>query len=274
MEMRAIALTTLLLTASATAQAAPRRLSLQEAVSMALRLEPVVTEAHITEDRSRLGVLRAQLDRFMLKADGSIDEIWNKSNIGLPSQFNCTVSSAGQNFTLPVSSTAGCTPSALGLPAGTTAAITGTAPDSLWQGLSNFQIQANYFLFSGFRVEANVKRAKVTEQAAVVQIKQQRKDTAIAVARAYWNVRRLYMLRDVQQEALQRMVDAEAIADARVKAGLAPPIDKNRATQRKLTQMATLEDLVGQAHEAEARLGVTIGINEPLELVDEVNVPD
>ena len=276
--MRAIVLSTLLLTASASAQPAPakapRRLTLQEAVSLALRVEPLVDEAHITDDRSRLGVLRAQLDRFSLKADGTIDELWNKSNIGLPTQFNCTVSSAGQDFTLPVSTTAGCTPSALGLPAGTSAMITGTAPDSLWQGLSNFQIQANYFLFSGFRVEANVKRAKATEQAALVQIKQQRKDTAIAVARAYWAVRRLYILRDVQQQALQRMVDAEAIADARVKAGLAPPIDKNRATQRKLTQMATLEDLVGQAREAEARLGVTLGLNEPLELVDDVVVPD
>ena len=61
---------------------------------------------------------------------------------------------------------------------------------SQWTGLSNFQASLNYFLFSGFRVEANVKRAKLTEQAAIVQVKQQRKDTALAVARAYWSVRR------------------------------------------------------------------------------------
>jgi outer membrane protein TolC len=145
---------------------------------------------------------------------------------------------------------------------------------SQWTGLSNFQAQAQYFLFSGFRVEANVKRAKATREAAIVQVKQQRKDTALAVARAYWSVRRLAILREVQQSALQRMVDAEKIADARVRAGLAPPIDRNRATQRKLTQMATLEDLKGQAQEAATRLGVTLGVTDEVELVDDVKVPD
>jgi outer membrane protein TolC len=145
---------------------------------------------------------------------------------------------------------------------------------SSWNGLSNFQANLNYFLFSGFRVEANVKKAKTAEKATLVQIKQQRKDTALAVARAYWNVRRLLILRDVQAAALQRMIDAESVADGRVKAGLAPPIDKNRATQRKLVQLATLEDLGGQAHAAAAQLGVTLGINDELDLVDDVQVPD
>jgi outer membrane protein len=145
---------------------------------------------------------------------------------------------------------------------------------SQWSGLSNFQANLNYFLFSGFKVEANVKRAKTAEKSALVQVKQQRKDTALAVARAYWNVRRLLILRDVQSAALGRMVDAESVADGRVKAGLAPPIDRNRATQRKLTQMATLEDLGGQAHAAAAQLGVTLGIPDELELVDDIQVPD
>ena len=273
--MRAIALTTLLLATASVAQAAPRKLTLQEAVSLALRIDPVVSEAHITDDRARLGVLRAQLDRFQLKADGSINELWNKSSIGLPAQLNCTVAAAGQSYTVPVSSASDCTASALGLPAGAPMPmITGTAPDSLWQGLSTFTVQGNYFLFSGFRVEANVKRAKLNEQAAIVQVKQQRKDTALAVARAYWRVRSLLIQRDVQQQALQRMIDAEAIADGRVHAGLAPPIDKNRATQRKLAQMATLEDLEGQARAAAAQLGVSLGVPGDLELVDDVVVPD
>lgn len=261
--MRAIAHITLLLATASVAQAAPRKLTLQEAVQAALRVEPLVSEAHITEDRGKLGVLRAQLDRFSLKVDGSVQELWNMNNIGGPTAYDCMA--MGTTFQTDPSTCAMyggvSTPSAIQQP-------------SQWTGLSNFQASASYFLFSGFRVEANVKRAKATEQAAVVQVKQQRKDTAIAVARAYWNVRRLYILRDVQKEALQRMVDAETIADGRVKAGLAPPIDKNRATQRKLTQLATLEDLVGQAHEAEARLGVTLGFNDELELVDDVYVPD
>ena len=273
--MRASVLLTLLLTASGVAHADTRKLTLQEAVSLALKIEPVVNEALLTKDRARLGVFRAQLDRFQLKADGSINEIWNKSSIGLPAQLNCTVTAAGQSYTVPVGSANDCTAASLGLPAGTPAPmITGAAADSLWQGLSNFQIQANYFLFSGFRVEANVKRAKLNEESALVQIKQQRKDTALAVARAYWRVRSFLIQRDVQQQALQRMVDAEAIAEGRLRAGLAPPIDKNRATQRKLAQMATLEDLDGQARAASAQLAVELGIQGDIDLVDEVVVPE
>jgi outer membrane protein TolC len=275
MAMRATALLTLLLTASGVARAETRRLTLQEAVSLAMHVDPVVAEAQITKDRARLGVFRAQLDRFSLKADGSLNELWNKSNIGLPAQLNCSVSAAGRSYTVPVSTAADCNAASLGLPSGAPAPmITGTAPDSLWQGLSNFDLHANYFLFSGFRVEANVKRAKLNEQAAIVQVRQQRKDIAIGVARAYWRVRTLLIQRDVQQQALQRMVDAEAIAAGRVRAGLAPPIDKNRATQRKLAQMATLEDLEGQARAASAQLAVSLGVPGELELVDDIRVPD
>jgi outer membrane protein len=272
--MRIGPITLLLLATTSVAQAEPRKLSLQEAVDVAMRVDPLISEAHIGDERARLGVLRAQLDRFQLKADGSINELWNKSNIGLPQQLNCTISAAGQSYTTLVASPSDCTSSALMLPAGASAMITGTAPDSVWQGLSNFQVQANYFLFSGFRVEANVARAKLNKQAALVQIKQNRKDVALGVARLYWNVRRLYILRDVQQSALQRMVDAEAIANGRVQAGLAPPIDKNRATQRRLSQLAALEDLKGQANAALAQLGVSLDLKDELELVDDVKIPD
>ena len=264
--MRATALITLLLLTASVAQAAPRKLTLQEAVSAAMRVEPLVAEAHLQDDRGRLGVLRAQLDRFSLKIDGSVQELWNKSNIGGPPIYGCS------DPTVP-SFLCGAQISTLQVPGMPTTMGIDQSPSS-WNGLSNFTASLNYFLFSGFRVEANVKRAKAVQQAAVVQIKQQRKDTALAVARAYWNVRRLLILRDVQQSALDRMKDAEAIADGRVRAGLAPPIDKNRATQRKLTQTATLEDLLGQARTAAAQLGVTLGIPDELELVDDVVVPD
>lgn len=272
--MRASLLITLLVSATASAAppaaGTPRKLTLQEAVELALHVEPLVSEAHIQDDRAKLGVLRAQLDRFSLKIDGSVQELWNKENLGgSPISYAC-LDSTGMPTQIPLSLCEGIP----GLvPAQGTLAPYGDQSPSQWQGLSNFQANLNYFLFSGFRVEANVKRAKLQEKAAIVQIRQQRKDTALAVARAYWNVRRLLILRDVQQAALQRMVDAESVADARVRAGLAPPIDKNRATQRKLTQMATLEDLEGQARAAEAQLGVSLGLDEPLELVDDPAIP-
>ena len=261
--MRAIALITLLTATTSVAQAAPRRLTLQEAVQAALHTEPLIAEAHLQDDRARLGVLRAQLDRFSLKVDGSVQELWNKQNIGGPRLYDCTFAGSTQPADPTTCASIGgvSTPSAEQQP-------------SQWQGLSNFQASLNYFLFSGFRVEANVKRAKAQEQSALVQVKQQRKDTAIAVARGYWQVRRFLILRDVQQSSLQRMVDAEAIAAARVRAGLAPPIDKNRTTSRRLAQVATLEDLRGQAREAAARLSVTLGVPDDIELIDVPQFPE
>ncbi|HEX8952391.1 MAG TPA: TolC family protein, partial [Polyangia bacterium] len=216
--MRAIALISLLLATTSVAQAEPRKLTLQDAVSLAMHVEPLIAEAHLGDDRARLGVLRAQLDRFSLKVDGSVQELWNVSNIGGPTLYDCTLAgSTTQTSQATCASFGGVSsPSAVQQP-------------SQWSGLSNFTANLNYFLFSGFRVEANVRRAKAAQQSALVQVKQQRKDTAITVARGYWNVRRFLILRDVQQASLQRMVDAEAIAAGRVRSGLAPPIDKNRA---------------------------------------------
>jgi len=267
--MRHPLLITLLISATASA-AAPRKLTLADAVAMALRVDPLVAEAHIGDARARLGVLRAQLDRFSFKVDGSVQELWNQFNIGGPPAYNCTIAAA---VSFEVSAPSQCTAQD---PTNPNAMIPGTVSavsTSQWQGLTNFQAQLKYFAFSGFAVEATVKRAKLNQQAALVQIKQQRKDVALQVARQYWNVRRLLILRDVQQRALLRMIDAESIAAVRVKAGLAPPIDKNRAMQRKLTQQATLEDLQGQANAARLQLEVTLGSDQPLELVDDPEIP-
>jgi outer membrane protein TolC len=257
---------------SATASAAPRRLTLQDAVRMALQVEPLVSEAHLQQDRARLGVLRAQLDRFSLRVDGSVQELWNKANIGGGPLTACS-DPAGGPFCGAMFPAMIDGASHLISFSGTETTTGVDQSPSQWTGLSNFQANLNYFLFSGFRVEATVARAKLTKTSALEQTRQQRKDTALAVARAYWNVRRLGILRDVQKAALQRMVDAEAVAAGRVKAGLAPPIDQNRATQRKLTQMAALEDLEGQERVAVAQLGVALGSDEPLELVDNPEIP-
>ena len=147
---------------------------------MAMQVEPVVAEAHITDDRAKLGVLRAQLDRFSLKIDGSVQELWNKTNIGGPTIYACSDPTTPASF-------CGGTFAGLTLP-GMLVPASEQQPGA-WTGLSNFSANLNYYLFSGFRVEANVKRAKVAHEAAIVQVKQQRKDTALAVARAYWQVR-------------------------------------------------------------------------------------
>lgn len=259
--MRTILLILALTLPAAAGAKEPRKLTLAEAVSLVMRVDPMVAEAHITEQRSQLAVLRAQLDRFQLKVDGQLQELWDRGNIGGPAAYNCTIF----GYTTAASKSA-C--------AASMGTLGSAVSDSTAQGLSNLTAQFNYYLFSGFRVEANVKKAKLNDTAAIVQIKQQRKDAALSVARAYWQVRHAMILAKVQQEALERMQDAEQIADARMRAGLAAPIDKNRATQRKLTQVGAVQELVGQARAYAAGLAVTLGIEGPIECVDDPPIPD
>jgi outer membrane protein TolC len=67
---------------------------------------------------------------------------------------------------------------------------------------------------------------------------------------------------------------AEEVTNARLSAGLAPPIDKNRASLRLLQQQASLADLEGQLREAAVQLAVTLGLDGDIELVDQPMVPD
>src|SRR5690349_20268244 len=164
--MRIGSITLLLLAISQVAAAEPRRLTLQQAVEVAMHVEPLMQEAHAQDARARLGVLRAQLDRFSLKGDGSVQELWNKANIGgAPISYAC-LDSTGMATAIPPEFCNGI-PGLL--PSQGTVAPYGDQSPSQWQGLSNFQASLNYYLFSGFRVEANVARAKLQERAATVQ---------------------------------------------------------------------------------------------------------
>jgi outer membrane protein len=242
------------------AERAPRLVTLVEAVELAMRVDPLVAEARIAQDRGKLAVLRAQLDRVSVKVDGQLQELWTKANIG-----GAAPAGACSNG-LPIDE-ATCTA------AGGTWGVPDASPSQA-QGLFNVTASATVPLFTGFRVTSNVKRAQLSEDAAAVSARQQRKDTAIAVARAYWSVRRIELMAEVQEASLTRMRDAEAVADARVHAGLAPPIDFNRARLRRVQQEATLADLRGQAREALVQLGVALGLTGEFALVDPPTFPE
>lgn len=246
---------------AAPASAAQRRLTLKEAVELALQVDPLLAEAHTGEERSRLAVLRSQLDRVSIKIDGQLRELWNQSNIGGPTQYYCTVGM----FTGSVSDRSACENAG--------GQVTALGSTEAGQGLLNLQAQVAAPLFTGFRVTSNVRRAQRLEDAAATNIRQVRKDVAIAVARLYWSVRRSALVTEVQRAALVRMIEAEAVAKSRVEAGLAPPIDGNRAQVRRLQQMATLADYGGQQREATAQLAVSLGISDDLELVDAPELP-
>jgi outer membrane protein len=236
-----------------------RRLTLVQAVDLAMRTDPVLAEARVGKDRSRLAVLRAQLDRISLKIDGALREQWNKGNIDGAPITVCTIGTVTEQLD----------PATCAAQGGMSTAV----PDAAGQGLLNLSAGLNVPLFAGFRVDANVKYAQRADDAALVQIRQSQKDLAITVARAYWQVRRLGLQLEVQNAALDRMKEAEAVAGARVKVGLAPPIDQNRAIQRRLQQVATIEDLKGQVREASVQLAVSLGVSDELELVDSPPLP-
>jgi outer membrane protein TolC len=232
-----------------------RRLTLADAVELAFKVDPLVAESWVAKDRSKLAVLRAQLDRVSVKIDGSLKEQWNKFNIGGPA-----VCIAGGV--------------ALSLDPAACAAVGGSSSaDSSGQGLFNLAARVTVPVFAGFRVDATVKHAQRADEAALVGVRQAQHDLALSVGRAYWSARRLGLLITVQTAALERLREAEAVAAARVRVGLAPPIDQNRAKQRRLQQVAAIEDLKGQLAEAAAQFAVGLGLPGDVELVDAPSMP-
>jgi len=268
-------------TRSAHAEATPRPLTLAEAVELALRADPIVAEAHIQQDRSRLGLLRAQLDRVSVKVDGSIQELWAKSNIlGPTPSVQASVCTLGRD----INGNAGMYNLLLGSDvcswvAGTSSTVTLESTDpspSRGLGTSNFQANVSVPLFTGFRVSSNVNRAKRLGDLSDVSVQQSRKDVALSVARVYWQVRRFGLMQEAQQRSLEQLRVAEQVTQARVKAGLAPPIDMNRARVRILQQEAQVAEFIGQQREVAAQVGISLGLpaTETIVLVDPPNVPE
>ena len=203
-------------------------LTLVRAVQAALRTEPLVASARLARDRSRLAHLRAQLDRFSLRVDAQLQELWFKTGIGGGRD------DAGEG----------------GL------------------GLSNVSARLDVPLFSGLRVESNVRRTEHLDHAARYDLAEERRSAALAVARAYWSVRRLSLLRRVEVKAVERLVDAETTAVSRVRSGIAPPIDANRAKARRLLQEVAVGDLDGTLQVEAGRLATLLGLSEEVRLVD------
>ena len=205
----------------------PTQLSLDDAVAQALKTAPTVHRAEVSRDQAELTTLRANLDRFALRVDASVQELWTKSNIW------------GD----------------------------GGSPE-VTLGLSNLSARLEVPIFSGFRVESNVARAEHLEEASGHAVLAERRAVALAAARAYWSVRRVSLLADVTETAIRRLERAEAATKARVDAGLAPPLDANRALSRRRLQEAQLIDSRGQQRELESQLAILLGLDVPIALVE------
>jgi len=253
--------------------AAARKLTLREAVDLALRSDPAIGAAAATRDRSDLAVLRAQLDRFSLRIDSFLTEQWRASNFGgAPPTPTCAglVPVSGTLVTpVQLLSTEGNTPSEAQCAAGMGQYF---QPDTVSQGfLGQFGVSANLNvpLFTGFRVTSNVNRARHMRESATANFRDANRLVALAALRAYWAVRRLEVRQQVSEQAIARYDESVAVVAARVRAGLAAPADVNRIETRRLAERANLADLLGSAAEARAQLGVALGLGgTPLVLVE------
>jgi outer membrane protein TolC len=91
------------------------------------------------------------------------------------------------------------------------------------------------------------------------------------VARAFWNVRRMLLMEGAYNAGLTRLRESEGMAEARVRAGIAPVVDKNRAGLRSLQQQAAVAQLRGRTQEAMATLAVLLGVSGAVEPVVEAS---
>lgn len=275
--------------AAAPAAQAPaaQRLGLREAVELALRSDPGLFSAMATERRGDNALLRAQLDRVSLKVDASLTEQLTANNIGGPtSPDSCAglvplSALGGGDLLAPVRligqgaqgavSQAACQ-SALN---GTGVFTPGQGVTSVGVGLFNVSANLQVPLFTGFRITSNVSRARHLRDAATSQVQQERRRAALDVLRSYWAVRRAELQRQVSESAIARYDEALQVVSARVRAGLAPPVDQNRMETRRQREVARLQDLQGAAAEGRAQLLVLLGLpgNAALELTEEAAVP-
>lgn len=216
---------------SAPSSTATRSLSLEEAVTRALALEPAVAARRVDVGKTELAVMRAELDRISVKVDASATELWTRSGMG------------------------------------------GDAAASQTLGLSNLSASVGLPLFAGFRLSAGIDRAEHLAAAASSDLSSERRATALAVARAYWAVRKLGLVTDAARAALERFRRASEIAKARVDAGLAPPLDHNRARARQALAEANVAELAGQLQEAGAALAAQLQSPEVLIPSDAATIP-
>jgi outer membrane protein TolC len=258
-----------------------RPLSLRDAIELALRGDPGVAAAVATRERGDLAVLRAQLDRVSIRVDTFLTEQWRAANLG-GSAPPASCSSLLPLSTLPDGSMVG-TPvqlfsvsgSGYGSPtqsqcdAARGIYVQSDAIASGFQGQFNLAADLRLPLFTGFRITSNVDRARHQRDAAAATVRDNMRQVALTVLRAYWAVRRVELQQQVSQQAIARFQEAVQVVTARVRAGLAAQADINRMETRRQNELARRADLAGSASESRAQLAVALGLGgTPLSLTE------
>jgi outer membrane protein TolC len=212
----------------ATPARAEHPLSLTDAIRLARGHRSETAQAEIDIRRAKLGVLRAWLERAHLTVQASFAEQAQQLNLNGPSQV-CTLTPA-------------------------TCAVEAHA----------FSAQANLTvpLWSGFRVEADLARARAQEQVAHAGLRAALNSIALDAATTYWEVRRAELTIDVARRSLARVQEIEHAARVRVEAGIAPQVDLERAHVSTLRQAETVAALDGVRAQARAQLGAALQVED------------
>jgi outer membrane protein TolC len=214
------------------------RLSLEQTIHQGLDQDPQTLFAIVGRDRSQLAKLRAQLDRFSLKADLSLGESWMTSKTYSDQPLPGEDSYSGTH------------------------------------GTSNASMNLQLPLFTGFRLSAQVKKAEHKREAAQAQIRLTVRETALQLIKSYWGIRKAELQIAVSQKALAHYRDAVEAVRVRINAGLAPPVDLNRMETRQSREEVRLQQLQSAVEEGKTELAVALGLGgKALILTEKVTVP-
>jgi outer membrane protein len=238
-------------------------LTFRDVVEQVGRIEPTLRKARIDVDRAHLSALRAQLDRISITVNASVNELWDYSNIFGSTLYNCQVGTTSMQ-----ADPATCASY------GGVSTVAGTQMPRVQEGFFTASAKAVVPLFTGFRLTASANRTELLQEAAAQSLLSAQRDLELSLVRAYWSVRKLGLLVDVQRKALARLADGEEVTTGRIAAGLAPSIDHNRAVLRRLQGQDTLADYAGQLQEANAQLATALGIGTDIDLVDNPDFPE
>jgi len=233
---RLLPLTALVVVVPASARES-RRLSVNDAVAIAVAERSEVKQADVDVLRARLAELRARLQYTQLTVQASFTEQAQALNVNAPASIfvDCEttgtcrneshVYTAGANLTIP--------------------------------------------LFSGLRVESDIAHARALTTAARQQRRSTVRGIVVEVVDTYWTVRRADLTHGLLEQALQREIEIEQSTKARVDAGITPVVDYYRAHLLVLRQQSQIKSIAEQRDAALAELGAVLQIDGPVELTDD-----
>jgi outer membrane protein TolC len=222
------------LSASAPAGAATR-LSLADALAIARRHRSDVVQADLDVQLANLNVLRGWLERVHLNVSASFTEQYDRQNLNAPPEL-CGVDNA-------------CN----------------VAPE---QHLYNVQASLNVPVWSGFTVEADLRRAKAYQRAARADKESKLRALDREVTAAYWGVRRAEMLLELARAALKRNEEVAQLVKVRLDRGIVSPVDFNRAATSVLRERNEVVALSERVAQARTELAAALQICDEVELTD------